>query len=99
MRSRTTTPSGRARAWLALSLVPGLDRTFLVMNGDLLTDLDFDALVRFHREQRSILTIATHQREVKIDLGVLEVGEDQRVTAYYEKPTHSYRVSMGIYVY
>jgi NDP-sugar pyrophosphorylase family protein len=89
-------PTGTAGS---LALVPGLDRTFLVMNGDLLTDLDFDALVRFHRAQGAILTIATHQREIKIDLGVLEVGADEVVTAYHEKPTHWYRVSMGIYVY
>jgi NDP-sugar pyrophosphorylase family protein len=90
------TPTGTAGS---LSLIPGLDNTFLVMNGDLLTDLDFDALVRFHRQQGAALTIATHQRDIKIDLGVLEIDADQRVIEYREKPTLSYRVSMGIYVY
>jgi NDP-sugar pyrophosphorylase family protein len=64
-----------------------------------LTNLDFDALVQFHREQGAVLTIATHKREVKLDLGVLEVGADRRITAYVEKPTKTYDVSMGIYVY
>jgi len=89
-------PTGTAGS---LSLVPELDRTFLVMNGDLLTDLDFDALIRFHREQDAVLTIATHRRDVKVDLGVLEFDAEQRITNYIEKPTTTYHVSMGIYVY
>jgi len=90
------TPSGTAGS---LSLVSGLDRTFLVMNGDLLTDLDLNELVAFHRRQKAVLTIATHSRHVKIDLGVLEFDDSRRVTAYVEKPEKSYQVSMGIYVY
>ncbi|MBA4062722.1 MAG: nucleoside-diphosphate-sugar pyrophosphorylase [Isosphaera sp.] len=89
-------PTGTAGS---LSLVEGLDDTFLVMNGDLLTNLDFDALVRFHREQGAALTIAAHTRRVKIDLGVLEFGDDLRISGYVEKPEKSYHVSMGIYVY
>jgi NDP-sugar pyrophosphorylase family protein len=69
------------------------------MNGDLLTDLDLNKLVDFHRKQKAALTIATHERHVKIDLGVLEFGHDHQVTAYFEKPEKSYHVSMGIYVY
>jgi NDP-sugar pyrophosphorylase family protein len=89
-------PTGTAGS---LALVPGLDQTFLVMNGDLLTNLDFNALVQFHRQQKAVLTIATHIRHVKIDLGVLEFDRDQRVTHYLEKPEATYYVSMGIYVY
>lgn len=89
-------PTGTAGS---LALVPGLSDTFLVMNGDLLTDIDFHELVRFHREQQALLTVATHQRKVKIDLGVLEFDSDYRVREYLEKPEHAYSVSMGIYVY
>jgi NDP-sugar pyrophosphorylase family protein len=89
-------PTGTAGS---LALVPGLERTFLVMNGDLLTNIDLHALVRFHLERGALLTIATHTREVKIDLGVLEYDENQQITAYREKPTNRYQVSMGIYVY
>jgi NDP-sugar pyrophosphorylase family protein len=89
-------PTGTAGS---LALVPGIEDTFLVMNGDLLTNLDFDALVQFHHEQKAILTIATHTRRVKIDLGVLELNGDYQVTHYMEKPETTYRVSMGIYVY
>jgi NDP-mannose synthase len=89
-------PTGTAGS---LPSVEGLDKTFLVMNGDLLTDLDFDALVSFHRRHSAALTIAAHRRQVKIDLGVLEFSNDYRITGYNEKPELSYDVSMGIYVY
>lgn len=91
-----TVPTGTAGS---LASVPGLDQTFLVLNGDLLTDLDFHRLVRFHRERRAALTIATHERTVKVDLGVLEYDDTQRIRAYREKPETTYDVSMGIYVY
>jgi NDP-mannose synthase len=89
-------PTGTAGS---LSLVDGLDETFLVLNGDLLTDLDFNKLVSFHREQGAALTIATQRRVVKIDLGVLQFDDAARITNYIEKPEHSYHVSMGVYVY
>lgn len=89
-------PTGTAGS---LASVEGLDQTFLVMNGDVLTDLDFDALVSFHRRHGAALTIAAHRRQVKIDLGVLECGDDYRIIGYNEKPEYSYNVSMGIYVY
>ncbi len=83
----------------SLTLIPGLNDTFLVMNGDLLTNLDFDALVKFHREQKAMLTVATHKRRVKVDLGVLEFDGNYQITRYSEKPETTYHVSMGIYVY
>lgn len=89
-------PTGTAGS---LTLVPDLDDTFLVMNGDLLTDIDLNELVAFHRKQKAALTIATHERHVKIDLGVLEFDHNHQVTTYIEKPEKSYHVSMGIYVY
>lgn len=82
----------------ALRVVPDLDGTFLVMNGDILTSLDYRALVGFHREQDAALTIAMHRQSVRIDLGVIESHGD-RVTGYVEKPALDYEVSMGVYVY
>ena len=89
-------PTGTAGS---LAFVQDLDETFLVMNGDVLTDLDFDELVAFHRQQGATLTIATHQRQVKIDLGVIDISDNHRVVGYREKPQYGYDVSMGIYVY
>jgi NDP-sugar pyrophosphorylase family protein len=82
----------------ALHGVPELEGTFLVMNGDILTTLDYSALVAHHREQGAALTIATHAKAVGIDLGVIE-SDAGLLTGYIEKPTLHYDVSMGIYVY
>ena len=81
-----------------LRLVDGLDSTFIVMNGDVLTTIDYEELVRFHREQGNAVTIATRERSIKIDYGLLHLDDDARVRDYEEKPTISSRVSMGIYV-
>ena len=90
------TPSGTAGS---LSRVPDLDGTFLVMNGDVLTDLDYAALVRDHKRSGAAVTIAAHTKDVKIDLGVLEADDSGRLVGYIEKPTRQYDVSMGVYVY
>ena len=82
----------------ALKVVDDLEGTFLVMNGDILTSLDYGALMAFHERQQAALTIAMHRQEVKISLGVIET-EGERVTGFIEKPTLDYEVSMGIYVY
>jgi NDP-mannose synthase len=82
----------------ALRVVPGLDGTFLAMNGDILTTLDYRALVEHHRASGAGLTIAVQDKRVEIDLGVLEL-DGSRVTGYREKPALGYCVSMGVYVY
>jgi NDP-sugar pyrophosphorylase family protein len=82
----------------ALRAINDLDETFLVMNGDIVTDLDFRELLTFHRKREAALTIATMEKEVSLSLGVIE-HEDYRVTGYVEKPTLGFPVSMGVYVY
>jgi NDP-sugar pyrophosphorylase family protein len=83
----------------SLSLIDGLDETFLVMNGDVLTNLDYRELIDFHQRSAAMATIATYKKEVKIDLGVLEMDDGLRLKQYTEKPTLKYDVSMGIYVF
>jgi NDP-sugar pyrophosphorylase family protein len=90
------TPLGTAGP---LALVDGLEDTFLVMNGDVLTTLDFNELLNFHRESKALVTIAMHNRQVKIDLGVLQLNSGHEVTGYIEKPTYDFQVSMGVYVF
>ncbi len=82
-----------------LSLVQGLDETFLVSNGDVLTTLNLQDLVQAHRQSGAAATIATHARQVKIDLGVVQFDGGHRVTGYIEKPCYDFFVSMGVYVF
>lgn len=79
-----------------LRLIERLDEDFLMLNGDILTTLDFGDLFRTHRERGHSVTIATFTKELKIDLGVLEV-RDGLLADYIEKPTERFTVSMGIY--
>ncbi|MGW2836334.1 nucleotidyltransferase family protein [Streptomyces sp. NPDC001493] len=79
-----------------LNLRDRLPETFLVMNGDVLTDLDYAEVLSTHRSAGAPLTIATYARKVHIDFGVLTT-DDSRVVAFTEKPSMDYRVSMGVY--
>jgi NDP-sugar pyrophosphorylase family protein len=93
---RERTPLGTAGG---LMLVERPRQPVLVLNGDILTTLDFGAMYAGHVERGAAATLAAFPREVNIDFGVLEFGEDPSVLAgYREKPTISYQVSMGIYV-
>jgi NDP-mannose synthase len=79
-------------------LIEGLDETFILMNGDVLTTLDYRELLRRHRESGNVLTVATMKRTVKIDYGVVHVDDSLgRVEAWVEKPEIVSLVSMGIY--
>jgi NDP-mannose synthase len=82
----------------ALRLVSDLAGTFIVMNGDILTTLDYSELLEFHGGQGPALTVATHAKRVDVDLGVLDI-EGERIVGYREKPQLDYEASMGIYVY
>jgi NDP-mannose synthase len=81
-----------------LRLVKGLDSTFIAMNGDVLTNLDYRELVKHHREQGNMLTIATHKRSISIDYGMIHLDVTSRVRGFEEKPEIVSPVSMGIYV-
>jgi NDP-sugar pyrophosphorylase family protein len=81
-----------------LRLVKGLDSTFIAMNGDVLTTLDYRELVKYHREQGNLLTIATHKRSIMIDYGMIHLDVTSRVRGFEEKPEIVSPVSMGIYV-
>jgi len=82
-----------------LSLIQGLQETFLVTNGDVLTTLDLGELVADHQRSGAIATIATHIRKVHVDLGVIQFNGSNEVVGYVEKPTYELRVSMGVYVF
>ncbi|MGV8116083.1 MULTISPECIES: nucleotidyltransferase family protein [Methanothrix] len=72
---------------------------FLVMNGDVLTGLDFSEFLEFHKKTGSIATIALNRRHVDIDFGVVELDENRTLIGYIEKPKIDYLVSMGVYAF
>ena len=82
-----------------LRLIEQLDDTFLVMNGDILTDISYPDLIASHKKNKAVATVATYQRVVNIDFGVLEQNESRKITAFKEKPTFHFDVSMGVYVF
>jgi NDP-sugar pyrophosphorylase family protein len=80
----------------SLRMIDDLDDDFLVMNGDLLTTLNYAELLKFHTDSQAMGTISLQKRQVIIDYGVIRSGEDGRLTEYDEKPTIPYEVSMGV---
>lgn len=76
-----------------------LPEHFLVMNGDVLTDLDYAALLSEHATSNAPLTVATYERTMLVDFGVLEIGGEagDRIVAFREKPSENFSVSMGVY--
>ena len=82
-----------------LALVDPPTDDFIVMNGDILTDLDFPDFVRSHKQSGALATLATFDKRVHIDLGVIQADDQGNVTGYTEKPTLSYLVSTGMYVF
>ena len=81
-----------------LRLIDDLPEHALVMNGDVLTDVDYAALVREHIESGASATVATKTREANIDFGVVEADGEGWLERWVEKPTYTFDVSMGVYV-
>lgn len=81
-----------------LKLIPDLPENFLVMNGDILTDLNYRDFATDHVARKNIFTISSHLRDERVDYGVLEVDSNQLLCGFKEKPVMSYHVSMGIYM-
>jgi NDP-mannose synthase len=81
-----------------LRLIQGLPQHFLVMNGDVLTDLNFSEFYAAHVSHSRLFTVSSHIRRERIDYGVLEADADGRLQRFEEKPTKIFEVSMGIYM-
>lgn len=79
-------------------VIDKLQGDFLVMNGDLLTTLNYNDLFSFHKKINAAATIGLFKREVKIDFGVIETDSDSKLVRYIEKPTYKFDVSMGVNV-
>jgi NDP-mannose synthase len=92
---RETAPLGTAGP--LRQLVGRVHDDFFVMNGDLLADLDYSALMKRHIEAGCEVTVGTFEYREKIELGVLQISDQEHVVDYEEKPTLHYDVSMGVY--
>lgn len=82
----------------ALNLIgrQNLDSTFISLNGDIITDLDLRKMARFHKNHGGLLTVATAEKPLPTNLGVIDLKGD-RVVDFREKPVLKHSVSMGIY--
>mgnify|MGYP001476118579 CR=1 FL=1 len=81
-----------------LKLIKDLPENFLVMNGDILTDLSFADFYNAHLTENNLFSISSYQRTEVSEYGVLEVDSSNRLTGFKEKPHNHYLVSMGIYM-
>lgn len=93
---KETHPLGTAGS---LGLLNSFDDDLLVINGDLLTNMNFNNLYNFHRENKAIATLSVFRRELKIDFGVIKMDDKRNFKKYIEKPTYGFDVSMGINVF
>lgn len=84
-----------------LSSINGLadDGPFLVMNGDLISTMNFAAIMDFHRREQPALTIGRYAAKQQIKLGILEIDDHNNLVEYKEKPEMTFPVSMGVYIY
>ena len=94
--SREDKPLGTAGP---ISIIDDLDDEFLLLNGDILTTLNFREMVAYHRRADCMATIAMYDKEVTIDLGTLTCDSNTMIVDYSEKPTIKYKVSTGIYIF
>ena len=81
-----------------LKQIKDLPDDFLVMNGDVLTDLNYSEFFMYHQSHKNIFTISAIQREDRNEYGILEVDEKNILVDFKEKPVSRYLVSMGIYM-
>lgn len=94
---RESQPLGTAGALAIVRRQFAPAEALLVMNGDILTQLDYGALYRWHRDQRCAMTVAVRAYEAQMPFGVVQI-EGERVASVVEKPVQRYDVSAGIYV-
>jgi NDP-sugar pyrophosphorylase family protein len=80
----------------ALKLACSTEEHFLVLNGDVLSDMDLRAFLKWHISRKCLASITVKERTIKNDFGVIEIGPDDQLKDYHEKPEYRSYVSMGI---
>jgi len=84
----------------SLSLIRDeLNDDFILMNGDTLCTVNYNELMEYHKKSNNMATITLCKKDIKIDFGVVQLEGNNNIVNYIEKPTHSYFVSIGVYVF
>ena len=81
-----------------LNIIKNLPQNFLVLNGDVLTDLNFDKFYNYHIKKKNLFSISSYVRNEMIDYGLLETNKKDSLVKFLEKPKRNFNVSMGIYM-
>lgn len=83
----------------SLGLLPSdlPDLPIIMMNGDVLTKIDFELLLKYHDQNKPVCTVCVREDEYKVPYGVIEANGSQ-ITSLVEKPTHKYFINAGVYV-
>jgi dTDP-glucose pyrophosphorylase len=81
----------------ALGLIDKPEHTSLVINGDILTQLDFRAMLGFHKNHGSVLTVGMRKYDIQVPYGVVEM-DGVNITGITEKPEYAYFINAGIYM-
>jgi NDP-mannose synthase len=82
-----------------IAQISHIEPNFLVMNGDIITNLNYKDLLAFHNRHDAVATIGSYQKEYKIELGIIQDNTEHSIIDYIEKPTYTFKVSMGIYMF
>ena len=93
--SMETQPLGTAGP---IALIPDFTSTLLVMNGDVLTSMNYRNLIEYHKENKAEMTVGMSTQSYQNPLGYVEHDERNVITNYVEKPVYQHDVSMGIYI-
>lgn len=92
-------PLGTAGALSAIRKQVNINEIMLVMNGDILTNIDLNKIIKFHKENNSNLTVAVKKHNLQLKYGIIEVdNNDNKITSIREKPSFDYIISAGIYL-
>ena len=82
-----------------ISIIDGLQENFMVINGDILTSMNFSNLMEFHNQKNSLMTMAVGKKKINLSLGIIELNKNDEITEFSEKPEFEFNDNMGIYVY
>jgi len=81
----------------AVGLIETLEEPLLVINGDILTSVDYRAMLAYHQEHKADMTVAVRKYDFQVPYGILEC-EGSRVLSVEEKPTYEFFVNAGMYL-